>query len=70
MQYINKVELQRIVGSITNSSFTLLIVDTFKSSDNSAFCMNTWHNILCADTSDILKQDVVHIIGRIKKTQA
>lgn len=64
--YINKVELQGVVGSTTNSGFTLLTVDTFKLSDGSAFCMNTWHNVLYADTSNILKQDVVHIIGRMK----
>ena len=64
--YINKVELQGVVGSIQENSFSLLTIETFKSSDGNIITQNTWHNIRCADTSNLMKMDMVHIIGRIK----
>ena len=63
MEYINKVELQGIVGSIYPGSFSLLTNEVY---DKEQLIEPTWHHIRYANTSDLKKMDAIHVIGKLK----
>lgn len=77
MEYINKVELVGIVGTITETEFlkgriTRLAVATnygYNSSNNTPIIETTWHNVAYFGKTELKKGDSVRIIGRIRATR-
>ena len=77
MEYLNKVILQGVVGSVNYSKvadkfhtvFSLCTEYAYKA-DGNAFIDVTWHRcVLISDKIDIQKGDKLRVEGRLKQTR-
>lgn len=80
MEFINKIELQGIVGNVTVNTvqasnvarFSLLVEETYKSADGTPVIQSNWFNCVAwqneniKDLSKIKKEAVVHLSGRVR----
>ena len=80
MEFINKIELQGIVGTSTISTvqaknvarFSLLVEETFKSGEGDVLVQSNWFNCIAwqsekiVDLTKIKKGKVLHLTGRVR----
>lgn len=77
MDYINKIELQGLVGCVrtnqvqgmTVQNFSLLTEYLNKLKDDSYVCESTWHQVVAWNSQAINKGDKVRVVGRLRQTK-
>ena len=75
MDYINKIELQGVVGATRSNvigtssvqNFSLMTEYMFEKSDKSVVCEATWHNIVAWNSKAVNKGDKVRVVGRLRQ---
>ena len=79
MEFINKIELQGIVGNVTTNKvgnttvarFSVVTEQSYTSKDGAIVIDNTWHNCTAWESdknkiADLSKGKGVHLTGRIR----
>lgn len=80
MEFINRIELQGIVGNVTVNTiqannlarFSLLVEETYKSTDGTSVIQASWFNCIVwqdkkiKDFSKIKKEAIIHLNGRVR----
>lgn len=77
MEYINRIELQGVVGATRSGvigtssvqSFSLMTEYMFENSDKSIVCEATWHSIVAWNSKAVNKGDKVRVVGRLRQTK-
>lgn len=77
MEYINRIELQGIVGSVRSNIVQDIPVQNFsvcteyvaKLDDGATRCELTWHSIVAWDKLEVAKGDYVRVTGRLRTTK-
>lgn len=77
MEYINRIELQGVVGATRSDvigtssvqSFSLMTEYMFENSDKSIVCEATWHSIVAWNSKAVNKGDKVRVVGRLRQTK-
>lgn len=77
MDYINRIELQGVVGATRSNviginsfqNFSLMTEYMFEKSDKSIVCEATWHNIVAWNGKAVNKGDYVRVIGRLRQAK-
>lgn len=75
MEYINKIELQGIVGATRSNvigtssvqNFSLMTEYMFERSDKSIVCEATWHSVVAWNSQAVNKGDKVRVVGRLRQ---
>lgn len=75
MEYINKIELQGIVGATRSNvigtssvqNFSLMTEYMFEKSDKSIVCEATWHSVVAWNSQAVNKGDKVRVVGRLRQ---
>lgn len=71
MDYINKVTLQGLVGSIrrtgNHTRFSLATNEVFKHTDGNIIVETTWHDVTTFCPCDFEKGKAIHVEGKIRR---
>lgn len=74
MEYINRIELQGVVGCVrTNTihdmqvqNFSLMTEYVNKLEDGAVRCETTWHNVVAWEKPEVVKGSHVRVVGRLR----
>jgi len=82
MEFINKIELQGIVGNVSTNKvgdttvarFSVVTEQSYTSKDGAMVIDTTWHNCTAWESaknaiSDLKRGSIVHIVGRVRNTR-